>query len=127
MNDPARNIRSQVTDEEKRQALSEAVLNVIDYLDISHPEEVLGISASSYRRIKTGDRLIDVKSDEGNRALYLVRIFKGLSAVSGGSRDEARHFMKSKNAHLAGQPSEMIRTIEGLIDVSGYLDRLQRR
>ncbi len=127
MNDPARIIRQQPTDEEKRRALSEAVINVIEYLDIPRPEEVLSISPSSYRRVKTGERLIDIKSDEGNRALYLVRIFKSLSAMAGGSREEARNFLESENSHLAGTPGEMIRTIEGLIDVCGYLDRLQRR
>lgn len=127
MNDPARIIRREPTEEEKRRALSEAVINTIEYLDIPRPEEVLGISSSSFRRIKTGERLIDIKSDEGNRGLYLVRIFKSLSAMSGGSREEARNFLQSKNTHLAETPGEMIRTIEGLIDVCGYLDRLQRR
>src|SRR5690606_26789386 len=58
-------------------------------------------------------------------ALLLLRLYRSLDALVGGSAESARVWLRSENFHLGGIPAERIRTIQGLVDVVAYLDGMQ--
>lgn len=85
--------------------------------------QVLGVSPSTVSRL--GDRRpIDPASREGECALLLLRIFRGLDSLLGDT-ESCRKWMTSKNTHLRGVPADLIRSVEGLVHVTRYLDALR--
>ncbi len=85
--------------------------------------QVLGVSPSTVSRL--GDRRpIDPASREGECALLLLRIFRGLDALLGDT-ESCRKWMTSENTHLRGTPADLIRSVEGLVHVTRYLDALR--
>ena len=85
--------------------------------------DVLGVSPSTVSRL--GDRRpIDPDSREGECALLLIRVFRGLDALLG-DLESCRNWMRARNAHVGGVPAELVRTVEGLVRVTQYLDAMR--
>ena len=84
----------------------------------------LGVSEATVSRLSRG-RLVDPATKEGELAVLLVRLFRSLDALVGGSSDQARDWMHARNLHLAGTPANMIRNVGGLVHVVEYLDALR--
>ncbi|MEI6226159.1 MAG: MbcA/ParS/Xre antitoxin family protein [Deltaproteobacteria bacterium] len=85
--------------------------------------DVLGVSPSTVSRL--GDaRPIDPNSHEGECALLLLRIFRGLDALLG-DVGSCRKWMAASNTHLRGVPAELVRSVEGLVHVTRYLDAMR--
>ena len=85
--------------------------------------DVLGVSPSTVSRLG-GARSIDPASREGECALLLLRIFRGLDSLLGDA-ESCRKWMTSKNSHLRGTPADLIRSVEGLVHVTRYLDAMR--
>jgi hypothetical protein len=85
--------------------------------------DVLGVSASSVSRLG-GGRTIDPDSAEGERALLFLRVYRGLDAVLG-DLESCRRWLGAENRHLAGVPADLIRSAEGLVHVTRYLDAMR--
>ena len=84
----------------------------------------LGISEASVSRLSRG-RAIDPATKEGELAVLFVRLFRSLDSFLGGDEAKTRAWLHAHNLHLSGTPSEMIRSITGLIHVTEYLDALR--
>jgi len=84
----------------------------------------LGISEASASRLNRG-RMIDPATKEGELAVLLVRLYRSLDALVGGSEGKARDWMAARNLHLEATPTELVRTVTGLIRVTEYLDALR--
>ena len=84
----------------------------------------LGVSEATVSRLARG-RQVDPRSKEGELAVLLVRLFRSLDSLVGGDAGQARAWMHARNVHLGGTPSEMIRSVHGLIRVTEYLDALR--
>jgi hypothetical protein len=85
--------------------------------------DVLGVSPSSVSRL--GDsRNIDPTSREGECALLLLRIFRGLDSLLG-DVGSCKKWMAAHNNHLRGVPAELVRSVEGLVNVIRYLDAMR--
>lgn len=85
--------------------------------------DVLGVSPSTVSRL--GDaRPLDPTSRPGECALLLLRIFRGLDSLLGDT-DSCRKWMTSENTHLRGTPADLIRSVEGLVHVTRYLDAMR--
>jgi hypothetical protein len=85
--------------------------------------DVLGVSPSTVSRL--GDaRPLDPASHQGECALLLLRVFRGLDALLG-DVESCRKWMAASNAHLRGVPAELVRSVEGLVHVTRYLDALR--
>lgn len=106
--------------------LTRAVLRAAEELGLRQRElaRVLGTSEASVSRL-AGARQIDPGSKEGELALLLLRLFRSLDALVGGSREAARAWLRAANDHLAGVPAERIGRVEGLVDVVRYLDAVR--
>ncbi len=84
---------------------------------------VLGVSPSTVSRLGAA-RSIDPASREGECALLLLRIFRGLDSLLGDT-ESCRRWMTSENQHLGGVPAQLIRSVEGLVHVTRYLDAMR--
>jgi predicted XRE-type DNA-binding protein len=106
--------------------VTKAVLRVAGALELSQKElaRILGLSEASVSRIMSGKLCVDVDRKEGELALLLVRLFRSLDALVGEEK-KARAWFHAHNRHLGGVPAERVRTIEGLVHVSEYLDAMR--
>jgi hypothetical protein len=85
--------------------------------------DVLGVSPSTVSRMGE-TRTIDPESREGECALLLLRIFRGLDALLG-DLESCRKWMAARNHHLRGVPADLVRSVEGLVHVTRYLDAMR--
>ncbi len=109
--------------------LSKAFLRASERLGLTQKDQarILGLSAASLSRLARGAREVDVDGKEGELALLLVRLYRSLDALIGGDEAKNREWLHSENHHLGGKPSELIRSIQGLVHVVEYLDAMRGR
>ncbi len=108
--------------------LTTAVLNAARLLGLSHRElaAVLATSPASVSRLGARRELTTGRA-EWELGLLLVRLYRALDALVGGSDVKARRWLAAENEHLGGVPKERIKSIEGLVDVVRYLDAMRAR
>ena len=108
--------------------LTGALLSAAGRLGVRNRQlaEILGTSEASVSRLSSG-RLIEAESKQGELALLFLRLFRSLDALVGGDEARARTWLHAHNSHLAGVPAELIRRVEGLVDVVQYLDGMRGR
>ncbi len=108
--------------------IAKAVLAVAQRLGLRDRQlaVIIGSSEASVSRLRTG-RGLEPSSKEGELALLLVRLYRGLDALVGGDDAAARAWLHAANSHLNGVPAERITTVEGLVDVVQYLDAMRGR
>ena len=104
--------------------LTNAVLRAADKLGVpaSALAEVLGLSAATVSRMKSGDYRLNPQKKEFELGVLFVRLFRSLDAIVGGEERVARAWLANRNSALGGKPAEKIRSISGFIDVIAYLD-----
>jgi Antitoxin Xre/MbcA/ParS C-terminal toxin-binding domain/Antitoxin Xre-like helix-turn-helix domain len=106
----------------KAAVLGEAVLNAGARLGLS-PEEVGRVVGRNRTTIVRNG--VDPSTPNGQLALLLVRIYRGLYVLVGGRDDEMSHWMHTRIRTLQGVPSEMIRDVTGLVRVVEYIDAMR--
>jgi hypothetical protein len=82
--------------------------------------EVIGVSAPQVSRMK--EAAVPVAGKSRELALYLIRVFRSLDAITGGDAATSRAWMRNHNTDLNGIPADLIRSAAGLVAVMGYLD-----
>lgn len=107
-----------------RKVLTKAVLGAADKLGVpaSALAEVLGLSAATISRMKSGDYRLNPERKEFELGVLFVRLFRSLDAIVGGEAGVAQAWLANPNLSLGARPAEKIRTISGLNDVIAYLD-----
>lgn len=109
----------------KEAVLTKAVVNTALYLDLPKGKlaQVLGVSPATVSRMFTDTYLLSPQKKEWEFAVLLVRLFRSLDSIVGGSSEDAKKWLYSENAALSGRkPAEAIETTEGLVRVVTYLD-----
>lgn len=116
--------KSQPTEAE---VLSKAVINVAIKLNLSQKElsEMLGASKSEISRLMNKQTLLSVNSNEGQRAILLIRIYRDIDSLLGDDERQAQEWFKNYNHHLNEIPLELSKTITGLVEVVKYLDAMR--
>lgn len=111
------------------EVLTRATLRAADRLGMSQRDlaAVIGVSPATVSRLARTDRLLDPSGKDGELALLLVRLFRSLDALVGGDEAAARAWFHAANLHLGGTPAARVRTVQGLVDVVGYLDAMRGR
>lgn len=108
--------------------LTKATIRVAEQLELGQGElaRVLGISAPTVSRMFKGKWLISEKETKTwELAVMLVRVFRSLGAMVGGSEEHVKEWFHADNAHLGGVPANLAFTIEGLTNVARYLDAMR--
>lgn len=107
--------------------LAKATLRAAERLGLSQKELalILGASTASVSRVAAGARPIDPQAKEGELALLLVRLFRGLDALVGANAEAARAWLRAPNDHLSAAPVTLLQRVEGLVRVVSYLDAMR--
>jgi transcriptional regulator with XRE-family HTH domain len=104
--------------------LTKAALRAADRLGLSgrHLALILGVSEPTVSRLKRGDARLDAGTKPHELALLLVRAYRSLDAITGGDEGVARAWILAPNTALAARPIDRMVTVQGLVDVTAYLD-----
>jgi len=109
----------------KAQVLTKALINTATCLEISKTRlaHILGVSGATVTRLYADGYLLSPGKKEWDFAVLMVRLFRSLDSIVGGSVEDARKWLASENVALAGKkPVELIESTEGLVRVVTYLD-----
>lgn len=109
----------------KSQVLTKALINTATCLEIPKNKlaQILGVSGATVTRLYTDAYRLSPDKKEWDFAVLLVRLFRSLDSIVGGSMDDARKWLTSENAALGGKkPADLIDTTEGIVRVVTYLD-----
>ncbi|WP_029408406.1 MbcA/ParS/Xre antitoxin family protein [Thiomicrorhabdus sp. Milos-T2] len=111
---------------EKTQVVAKALMNVKEEFSISNEVVggIIGADASTVFRIgKKGD-MKENKSYEA--ALLLIRVYRSLYALFGGSKKAMYHWLNTENQDFQKQkPVSIMASWIGLVEVVQYLDEMR--
>lgn len=109
--------------------LSEAVARVAACWKLTndHLGAVVGISAATASRLRSGSYQLQRSEKAFELGQYLVRLFRSLDALMGSDDAASMSWLKSENIDLGGRPIDLIRSIRGLSDVADYVDDYRAR
>lgn len=104
--------------------LTKAALRAADRLGLSGRQlaDIVGVSEATVSRWKRGESLLEPGSKPFELAALLVRTFRSLDAITGGDEAVARRWLAAPNTALAARPVERMAQVQGLVDVTTYLD-----
>jgi transcriptional regulator with XRE-family HTH domain len=104
--------------------LTKAALRAADRLGLSGRQlaDIVGVSEATVSRWKRGESLLEPGSKPFELAALLVRTFRSLDAITGGDEAVARRWLAAPNTALAARPMERMTQVQGLVDVTTYLD-----
>ena len=106
--------------------LTRAVLRASERLGLAQSDlaKTIGVSDASVSRLFSQRRTIDPLSKEGELAILFVRLYRSLDGLLGGD-DPNKKWFQAHNHHLQGTPAELVKTVQGLVDVIQYLDAMR--
>ncbi|QCB54492.1 DUF2384 domain-containing protein [Sphingopyxis sp. PAMC25046] len=109
--------------------LSEAVARVAACWKLTNDQlgAVVGISAATASRLRSGSYQLQRSEKAFELGQYLVRLFRSLDALMGSDDAASMSWLKSENIDLGGRPIDLIRSIRGLSDVADYVDDYRAR
>ena len=104
--------------------LTKAALRAAERLGLSGRQlaGIVGVSEATVSRWKRGESLLEPGSKPFELAALLVRTFRSLDAITGGDEAVARRWLAAPNTALAARPVERMAQVQGLVDVTTYLD-----
>ncbi|MGF1463146.1 MAG: antitoxin Xre/MbcA/ParS toxin-binding domain-containing protein [Maricaulaceae bacterium] len=110
--------------DERARVMTMAVVRAADALDISGRDLaiILGLSAPTVSRMRQARFRLEAGSKPFELGALFVRLFRALSAVTGGDADVARAWLRNDNRALGGCSLDQIKTVSGLIHGLAYLD-----
>jgi uncharacterized protein (DUF2384 family) len=110
----------------KTQVVAKALINVKEELSLSSETigRIIGADASTVSRINKNKDMQENKSFEA--ALLLIRIYRSLYAMLGGSQRAMHHWLNTGNRDFNGKsPIELMKSLVGLVEVVQYLDAMR--
>ena len=118
------------SDAERTAVVGKAVVRAAEALGLTGAElaRTLGLSDASVSRLKAGTFALEPSSKAYELALLLIRLFRGLDAMTGGEEPSARGWMTSANRAFADQsPRNLIQSVTGLVAAVEYVDAARAR
>lgn len=106
--------------------LAKAFFNASEQLNLSQTQlaVILGISEPAINKLRS-EYQIDPFSQQGERALSVIRLFKALYDLSGGDQEWIQQFLNTKNRVTGGIPLKQIETAHGLVAVLQFVETIQ--
>ncbi|MGH8221306.1 MAG: MbcA/ParS/Xre antitoxin family protein [Steroidobacteraceae bacterium] len=83
---------------------------------------ILGLSTATASRLDSGAWRLSSGSKAWELAAAFTRLYRSLSAITGGKSEAMRTWLHSENDALSAIPARRILTAEGLFSVLSYLD-----
>lgn len=109
----------------RARVLTTATLRAAEWLGLTQADlgRVIGVSAPTVTRMKSGDYLLAEDRKEWALAALLVRLYRSLDSIVGGSQGAARAWLNSANRAFGDAvPAELVTDVRGLVHVTDYLD-----
>ena len=105
--------------------LAEAVLKTANLLGLSNTQlaAVMGLDLMSMNQIKFS-AVLEPTSSQGKTGLLLIRLYQGLSALTGGDSEWIDYFMNAFNTATNGVPTQQIQNRKGLEKVLTVVEAL---
>ena len=109
--------------------LSKAIARAADYWKLTNETlgEIVGISASTASRLRSGSWQFEPGTKPFELAQYVVRLFRSLDSLMGSDDEAAMSWLGTGNLDLDGRPIDLIRTVRGLTEVADYVDDFRAR
>lgn len=109
--------------------LSRAVVRAAQFLELPNATvaRVLGISEATVSRLVHQQFKLQRGTKPFELAQLFVRLFRGLSAITGGDDRASRSWLVNENLALRARPIELIQSIEGLTRTLNYVDSRRAR
>ena len=113
----------------ERKVLSKALARAADFWKLTNEAlgEIVGVSASTASRLRSGAWELEPKTKPFELAQYLVRLFRSLDSLMGSDDEATTSWLNATNSDLNGRPIELIRTVKGLTEVANYVDDFRAR
>ncbi len=110
----------------ENEVLSKALLNSKEHLGLTNTElgEIIGKDRTYFTRLRNHS-VLEPDSKEGELALHVIRIYRSLYALEGGDIEAMEEWLNTPNKHLNGTPKELLKNIQGLVQVTEYLDAMR--
>lgn len=109
------------------EVVAKALINTKKELELSNEVigKIIGVNASTMSRIVKNRQIKNAKTLEAS--LLLIRVYRSLYAILGGSHEAMRHWLTTQNKHLRGTPILQLQEMVGLVNVVQYLDAMRGR
>ncbi len=97
---------------------------------VGNAARALGLNREDLGRILGRDRSslsrgIDPNSKPGELALLLIRCYRDLAVLMGQDTAAIRHWFATENQHTGGIPRQQVMHVQGLVQVTEYLDAMR--
>ena len=108
------------------EVLSKALLSSKEHLGLTNAElgDIIGKDRTYFTRLRN-QGVLEPESKEGELALHLIRIYRSLFALEGGDFEAMEEWLNTPNKHLNAVPKELLKNVQGLIQVTEYLDAMR--
>ncbi|VAW46563.1 hypothetical protein MNBD_GAMMA02-1683 [hydrothermal vent metagenome] len=116
------NTQPQSTD---KKIVSTALKNATESMGLSQTQvaSILMVDKSTLSRsLKSG---IEPLSLKGQVSLLIIRMYRSLFALSGDNKKFMNHFLQTPNKAFGAAPLELLKTLDGLVQVNQYLDAMR--
>ena len=109
--------------------LSGAVSRLSDLWKLTNAQvgKVIGLSAPTVSRLRSGTVYLERGTKPFELAQYLVRLFRSLDSLTGSDDEAAISWLNTENQDLNGRPIDLIRSVKGLSEVTNYVDDFRAR
>lgn len=117
-------LASQPSSRDDASILTQAVVRIAALWKLSNAKlgAILGLSASTVSRLRTGQAALDPQSKSFEAAQFLLRLFRSLDALMGSDDEASQSWLRSPNIDLDNSPIECIESFRGLMEVCDYVD-----
>lgn len=106
--------------------LTKAVLRAAERLDVLDAlPDALGMSAEDIDELRAGRLRLDPSGEAWQKATHFTALFRALLSLVG-SIDNARSWLNTPHQTLAGIPSMLLRTPDGMQRIVRYLENVQK-
>jgi Protein of unknown function (DUF2384) len=110
----------------EREVLSKAVVRAAQNLQVLQVDlaQTIGVSESTASRLFANLRKIEPGTKEAELVLLFLRMYRSLNSLFGGE-EPSRKWFHAQNYHLGGVPAVLVKKVEGLVNVTQYLDAMR--
>lgn len=114
-------------DHQREMVLTKAILKLADFYDLSGKDlhRIIGVSESTITRLNQGKAYISPTTKEGEIALLLLRVYRGLNSLIGNNHEKAKLWLNSYNKYFNQKPIDRLKTVSGLVEVVSYIDAMR--
>jgi len=118
-----------VSNVQKEQVLTDAVLKASEQLDINAASlgEILGLSPATISRMANKKYQLKTGKKEFELGLEFVRLFRGIDAITGGDDRTNKSWLSAPNKALGDKPLELIKSVRGLVNTIAYVDTFRAK